>query len=1087
MRLVYKDLRKKFIDSLRTDLIGPYEENEELRESPTSSYIMGRLSPEGEDYSFVLDKDGFSENDSEEGIIDDIEIDDTLYISKNKQSSLGLRIFLSEENNIIEVKMKWADYLGREEEGKFSFLRMPKESKENINVKSSNISGIHIEKDIYLSWIVHNLNTGYKMVSIYLENRRYKIKDYVAKNIFQAELEVLNYELGFVSENLAYGMKEEEDYFFNRKPIFARGYGCAATWDNIDGNTVKIIKSDFIPEKEINGVDLNLDKYKGYFSMLDFSKSEKRESTFQELEEILGDYALWISQLESHEYMKDEVYKPIGKEKIKICNENLDRMIYGLRIIRENNRAYQAFSFMNEAMHLSRAMNLFSKRENAEDVLENYLGNHSHWRPFQIAFILLNIRSIVEPESVDRKLLDLLFFPTGGGKTEAYLGIIAFLMAYRRLNSDECHDYDKDGGVTVIIRYTLRLLTTQQRDRILKLVSACEMIRMREDGLYGEKEFSIGFWVGSGVTVNKFKDLEVSQYTTMGQANYKKRNLRSQILKCPCCGESLDEEKSYELNILDKRFSIKCSRGNCFFNKRPIPVYLVDEEIYSKTPTIIIGTVDKFARITFEERVHLLFGKRNIECTDCGSFLNTDEEEIKDCAHRGHLFEQKQKPCRNFYPPELILQDELHLITGPLGTIYGNYEMAIDELCTVCIDDNKIRPKYIASTATIKNAEEQVKALYGRVHNQFPPSGHDSDDSFFSKEISLDNHPFRLYLGISSPFASMKTTILRVYAVLLQTAFRYKDDPLYKDYIDAYWTLIGYYNSKRELGGAVRLIQDDIPDRTLILREKNNDQLARRFLSYDEITSRKSSWQIPQVLEKLEKELNKGNDKEVLDIAVATNMIQVGMDVDRLGLMVVTGQPKTSAEYIQATSRVGRQSPGLVVTIYNPYRARDLSHYENFTAYHSHLYRYVEGTSATPFSARARERALHASFIAMLRYEYEELRTTKMGARNIESIDKEDIDKVIDKILDRVKIVAPNNLGKAEEDLIYFLDEWKKLSRTEKNLYYDFYYNNIAYKTNKVQRLLKPYGSYGKHNYEKETLNSMRNVQKEAGLYLWRD
>ena len=125
-------------------------------------------------------------------------------------------------------------------------------------------------------------------------------------------------------------------------------------------------------------------------------------------------------------------------------------------------------------------------------------------------------------------------------------------MAYRRLTADECQDYDKDGGVTVIIRYTLRLLTTQQRDRILKLVSACEMIRIREDGLYGEKEFSIGFWVGSGVIVNKFKDLEISQYNTAGQSSYKKRSLRSQILKCPCCGETLDEKKSYELDILNK-------------------------------------------------------------------------------------------------------------------------------------------------------------------------------------------------------------------------------------------------------------------------------------------------------------------------------------------------------------------------------------------------------------------------------------------------------------------------------------------------------------------------------------------------------
>ena len=387
MRLVYKDLRQKFIDSLRTDLIGPYEEDEELRESPTTSYIMGRLSPEGEDYSFFLDKDSFSENDSEEGIIEDMESDDTLYISKNKQASLGLRVFLSEENDKIEVNMKWADYIGREEEGKYSFLRNPREFQENINVKSSNILGLHIEKDIYLSWLVHRLDTGYKMVSIYLENRRHKVKDYVAKNIFQVELELVNNELGFVSENLAHGMKEEEDYFFNKKPIFARGYGCAARWDKIDGNTVKIVTSDFLPEKEINGVDLNLDKYRGYFSMLNFSKSKNQESTFSELEDILGDYAIWISRLEAHEYMKDETYRPIGKEKIKICNENLDRMIDGLRIIKENKKAYQAFTFMNEAMHLSRAMNLFSKRENMEDDLVDYLGDHSHWRPFQIAFI----------------------------------------------------------------------------------------------------------------------------------------------------------------------------------------------------------------------------------------------------------------------------------------------------------------------------------------------------------------------------------------------------------------------------------------------------------------------------------------------------------------------------------------------------------------------------------------------------------------------------------------------------------------------------------------------------------------------------
>ena len=1090
MRHAYKDLRQKFVDSLRQDLIGPYDMEEEIMESPTTSYIMGRLSPVNDNYTFLADKEvDFSEKkeeSNEDDLTDELENDDTLYVSKNKQSSAGLKVFVANDVKHITALLKWADYRHNEVDEKHSFKRFQKEFPKEIDVSKSNVTGECIEKDIYLSWLVHKLDTGYKMISVYIENRRNQVKDNVEKHIFQVELEITSDEEVFVSENIAYGKQEEEDYFYNRKPIFSRGYGCAAVWKDVVGNCVKSIKTDFLPEKEINGMDADLEKFKDYFSMLEFSLPENKEIIIDKLQSILGDYALWISRLESHEYMKSEDYQSVGREKIDRCYMNLDRMIEGLELIQKDEESFQAFIFMNQAMHLSRSMANFSKSKDEEKCLEDYKTDHSFWRPFQIGFILLNIKGIVKPETSDREILDLLYFPTGGGKTEAYLGIIAFLMAYRRLTRKECEEYDKDGGVTVIVRYTLRLLTTQQRDRMLKLISACEMIRMSNPELFGNKEYSIGFWVGSSVTINQYKDLKVSEYNKQNQVEFKKKGLKAQILKCPCCGKDLDKKTSYDINVEDRFFKIYCASESCFFNRRSIPVYLIDEDIYSKTPTVIIGTVDKFARITFEERVSLLFGKRDTECSDCGSFLPTDIELIKECSYRGHLLEQKQKLAKPFYPPELILQDELHLITGPLGTIYGNYEMAVEELCKATVNGKVIKPKYIASTATIKNADSQIKALYAREnYNQFPPSGHDAEDSYFARERDLETFPFRLYLGVSSPYTSMKTTILRVYAVLLQTAERYKEDPIYKDYIDTYWTLMGYYNSKRELGGAVRLIQDDIPDRTLVLQEKNKDKWARRYLNYDEITSRKESWQIPQVLENLEKEVFK--DEYPLDIAVATNMIQVGMDVDRLGLMAVTGQPKTTAEYIQATSRIGRQTPGLVVTIYNPYRARDLSHYENFTAYHAHLYRFVEGTSATPFSSRARERALHASLIGMLRGMIDELRSTKVGARKIEQINQDDIQMIIDMILNRIKIVDPNSVEKAEDDIRYFLDEWIKLSRTEKNLYYNVHHNNQGYKMNRVQRLLKAYGSYGRFNYEKETLNSMRNVQKESGLYLWED
>lgn len=419
-----------------------------------------------------------------------------------------------------------------------------------------------------------------------------------------------------------------------------------------------------------------------------------------------------------------------------------------------------------------------------------------------------------------------------------------------------------------------------------------------------------------------------------------------------------------------------------------------------------------------------------------------------------------------------------------------------------CIEKNgkKIRPKYIVSTATIRNAGEQIKFLYGRNEfAQFPPSGFDTRDSFFIKEVPLPTEnlvdaseekisrmisdgkkPFRQYAGICASGQSVKTTLIRLYSIILQTTLDIAKDPEYEDYIDPYYTLIGYFNSIRELGGAVRLLDDDIASRIRVVKNKYNSS-EQRYLSFEgkkEITSRIPSWEIAQVLEKLAISYDKNKEKQgCYDVVIATNMIAVGMDVDRLGLMSVVGQPKQNSEYIQATSRVGRQHPGIIFTVYNPYRPRDLSNYENFVGFHSQMYRYVEGTTATPFAARARDRVLHALVVSLLRLQVETM-ADNGGASNINDISDEQIKDIKDKILERVKITAPSSYVDTEKEMDEFINTWKNIAKDEKLYYF------VPAVADDKKRLLTYYGEYY-GDKEKPTLSSMRDVEQSSTVFYW--
>lgn len=1103
-RFKYSEVRQKIINALRTDLMGPQSENEILDENPKSSYIIGMLASQTEEKEASTAGEQEVDSDIAYGDSEDYtagEDDDNepiMTTSFKLPTSIGISFYIASSTKTINIDVKWGDYVRSVEkqvgkDGKeynhASYTRQPMSSTIVVDFDSfEKNTELRLQEDSNV--IVHisriPLKTGYSLVTAYVMNRRKNSENEVESMMFQVELKAYseNEDRVFFAENICRDVLAEDEFYFEQRPILGRGRNCAATWDDaVEGRTFWV-KSDFIPEYEFPGVSAALKGFdKFFFSMRFMSNTKNKAGIFERLNVLADSYGKWIHEkLISDDKMSNADFKEkIGDKVISHCSEALNRIREGIELIANDEVAFDAFCFMNRSMLLQRNIMSYSKKHGAgiECNFRDFVDPRKPdtdfgWRPFQIAFILMNLSGIVNPEHKDRDVVDLLYFPTGGGKTEAYLGLMAFVIANRRLRASDASEYNADGGVTAMLRYTLRLLTTQQRDRITKMVVAAELIRQKKYPKYGKEPISIGFWVGGGVTPNKFDEL-VEKADKPGEARRKRNLLYKQLLTCPFCGKPLTEDEFY-IDPDRKSVAIYCADRNCMFYKYKqdrirIPVYLVDEEIYAKCPTIILSTVDKFARLPWDVKTNALFGRVDRVCSRDG-YVAIGEE------HKRHNRTQELPtstltPIRPFLPPELIIQDELHLITGPLGTVYGAYETIIEDMCTY--GDKKIKPKYVVSTATIKNASEQTRCLYARQSTaQFPPNGFEIGDSFFINEISTKDDPFRKYVGVCAPGQSVKTTLLRMYAIILQTSYQLAQRDEYKNVIDPYYSLVGYYNSIRELGGAVRLLQDDIPKRIYRIKTKYNMDKVRYLNKKVEITSRMSSYEIPNKLRQLEATCD---SKDCLDTAVATNMIAVGMDVDRLGLMVVTGQPKQNSEYIQATSRIGRAFPGLVFTLYNPYRPRDLSHYENFTGYHSQLYRFVEGTTATPFSARARDRVMHALIISAIRLKYPEMASNERAA-DIAALSDIQMSEIKALILDRLNIVKPEVRLDAENEIDQFIDWWKMLAAQGKPLRY------YVYGTDKYNRLMNYYGQSCKDT-EKATLSSMREVENAANMFYY--
>ncbi len=1045
--------RHNLIEALRRELVGPpwpvsnakdeaqdnkvEQSNDVLQESPVQRYSAGVLFPSSQPIIEIEEVDvqdagvvaDFGESEPEivveeevsdsdrKGLGDDAisdAYDETVRLANEfYPAAIGMSFIATVPDDGLVIRARAAVYTSQKPADPDSKLRewhrsvldikpvelkIPKDSDHDLQ-------SFELAEHLRLRAIYHRRHDGSYLITISMLNTRTADENKRpsgADCFFQVEFDVAAPDNGYVFKEYrtaTRSLKDPEEasleLLYRNRTAYAVGHGCTTDWGGESQSRTNRVATSTVPAFRVAPVqprEGDGDEHSMFF-LSGAGEKVGREQVANVLEHLIQDYKLWIDDCDDGVDALPERLRDAARNNLKYCRLCLARMRTGVELLRTNDRMLTAFMLANQAILMQQYHSRREKRAvdgGWEDLPASYEPKDDktgRWRTFQLAFILMNLTSLLRMEDgsdhSDRNLVDLIWFPTGGGKTEAYLGLAACDIFFRRLTNPA------NAGCTVLMRYTLRLLTAQQFQRASSMICACELLRRENPDELGTESITIGLWVGQSLTPIWRQD---AIRAANALANKQKQAENPfQLLKCPWCGTELDNRNhlGYLPHPKPRTVIFKCPESRCPFSTRKerLPVMVVDEDIYESPPTLIIGTVDKFAMLAWRENAGRIFG------------LGTDND-----------------------PPDLIIQDELHLISGPLGSVVGLYESVIDLLCS----RHERPPKIIASTATIRRAPQQCQSLYDRETFQFPPQGLDISDSFFAVENPAA--PGRVYIGVfASASPSFVTAMVRTLSSLFQSC-KSLSLPIDAEEScrDPYWTVIQYFNSLRELGHAATLVEADIPEYmwAIVSRDHIPKELCRRYLTSEELTSRRTADEIPKILDRLEvKYPRKGdNDPYPLDTLLATNMISVGVDISRLGLMVVSGQPKTTSEYIQATSRVGRsdKAPGLVVAMYNPGKPRDRSHYEHFRAYHSAFYKFVEPTSVTPFSIPVLERALNAVLVIVARH--------LTGVETPDRIDPSaaTIESAIEYIRSRCEHVDPEHSDLVVNKLHDLLKQWNE-------------------------------------------------------------
>lgn len=1035
----YIGARKTVHNELSRFLVGPFKENEELGsfKRPMQLYLTGKLVPFG--------STGSVEDERKLGIetaviIEEDSVEDRLSSRQMfRPSSMGFS-FKMNNLNPIKIDASWATYEGKTHartphqlEWEIDLQENVQKGELNYNKKKAD-SNEQFPGQIHYSWTKRN---GLYHISIFLLNN-YTRESYPEQFeiMFQTALKVnVNKQDVATFHSVADRFNVADELLYREYKEVAIGHGVGVDWHE-SSKTMEIMTT-WLPFYELPVVE-HMTIPDEAFEMEALSKLPLNELK-EKLEKLPYFYERWLVLQKEHIEGLDLHLKQEAERNVEQIEKIIARLKEGIALVvaGDDTLENKAFRFANDAMSKQRAMSAVAVqyRTSGKRVAPVYNGS---WRLFQIIFVLMNVAGISDENHEDREVVDLIWFPTGGGKTEAYLGVAAYAMAHRRLAGD-VNDVSSYAGITIFMRYTLRLLTTQQFQRAAALICAAEDIRLKNVPLYGELPFSIGLWIGGESSPNKLEEAKEKLKMLMDGQEVKSGN-PMQLLNCPWCGTELTPQ-DYLISDSETQH-IGCHEPSCLFYKK-LPIYTVDEAIYQHVPTLLIGTVDKIAQLPWKKDMHELFGRKNLYHPEKGFAYKIEG------SKRGY------KKVSRLKPPSLIIQDELHLISGPLGSLTGLYEVAVDLLTS----NGGKRAKVIASTATIRGAKEQILHLYGRDYLQFPLAVQRQNDTFVAHEVAITEKPGRLYVGVCSPGVSNKIQAIQLFAALT-TITRSR---LSKE-MDPYYTMLGYFNTVKELSGMLTTFQDEIVSRLDFLDPKKEFD---HELVVEEMTSRKKAYEIPLLLAQMEKGYA---EKDALDAVLATNMISVGVDVDRLGVMVVQGQPKTTSEYIQATSRVGRKYPGLVITTLNSMRSRDLSHFEQFRAYHQALYRHVEAMSVTPFASGALYKGLRGAVVGLLRQMIPEL--SAENAVNKFSR-REEVDAIIDQFLKRADAteIDTTELKQATEKL---LEWWHQAVEDYPNA------NTISYKKNLKNRkpsLLRQFGEEGRSSVTQPAMMSLRNVE----------
>jgi len=1080
------DVRTQLVEALRLDLVGPENgtdlEAEVLPQAPSRWYLTGFLVPleAGEDQKSdetAQDELNFGGGDRE-AADDDTTPEPAAVRRAYFPSSIGLSVLVPRTAVHIRVIVNWGDYRNEprnsedsgekkptgDEPGRFglNWSRIPRQVELTLNLPAETAKAVEHEipdsEGLRLALAVRPVQalgiaegmvpTGTRSVSVFLVNHREPMLTDEQRDlrfIFQAGLTVHSADPLVPRPNLR-GQTIDDwdervaDLQYRDVYEYAVGHGVATHAEVDEQGACRTIHTCWIPSADVERV-----------APAPIPNVELRMETLAELTggpavshalgAFVAQYRAWIDKqrqvLPALTARRREIADAMHQRAVKASKRIQD----GIDILADET-ALRAFRLANRVMARAARRRLGPMQGKDEASVEA-----PTWRPFQLAFILMNLPGIVNPHHFDREVVDLLFFPTGGGKTEAYLGLAAFTLVFRRLKNPGY----ASAGLSVLMRYTLRLLTLDQLSRAATLICALELERLDDPDALGPWPFEIGLWVGRAATPNRMggkgdADPNSAYRKTIAFQNDDRKPAPIPLENCPWCGEKF-KPQSFQLvpnanEPMDLR--VVCVNRQCDFTRnQSLPILAVDEPIYRRLPCFLIATVDKFAAMPWTGQVGAFFGR--VDRYDQRGFYGPCDKD------RGRALPAPLQP------PDLVIQDELHLISGPMGTMVGLYESALDELCGRVIDGERVRPKIIASTATVRLAESQIQALFNRGEvDVFPPPGPDRRDSFFAETHPGDRSNPRLYLGLAAQGRSLKVVMLRTYLALLGAAQKAYDADGGKknagNAADPYMTLLGYFNSLRELGGSRRIVEDEITsklsgyvNRKRIGQEKG--LFANRTIAYEvvELTSRVHTNLVAEAKRRLGLRFH---EKDRVDVAIATNMISVGLDITRLGLMVVLGQPKTCAEYIQATSRVGRDAerPGLVVTLLNIHRPRDRSHYERFEVFHQSFYRSVEATSVTPFSPRALDRGLAGTLVALARLGHAPMTPPKGAAAILQ--ERNALDSVVASLSERAGSHATLEAAESEalrqgvrdraKDLF---DVWSQIAHDYHNLGTALQYN----------------------------------------------